>query len=252
MAFDEYYRAPITQSEYYNLDGKTPRATILPFFGFQLRTTISHTTETYGGNTYVTKVGTDTYKVSQSPTGLYSRGHYYKELRRDPNVLTDPKLETQVQDWLKKNKFNDIWMTPYISPNLEDFHHVNGEGPKNALFNVLALLCALVGIGLTAALFLMGDLVRSLPSDTMDFSTLQLSVLPAVGGVGLAIFMLVKKYQHNKAARALPLSQTSQKYQDALRKRYYKGLVLLFGQELGTKMQEFIVRRDQFNNRKRK
>lgn len=249
MAFEEYYRAPITQREYYDFDGKTPRATILPFFGYKLRTDSKHTTETYGGNTYITKVGADTYKVSQSPTGIYGRSHYYKELRRDPNVLTDPNLENQVQSWLKKNKYNDIWMTPYISPDLEDFHHVNGEGPKNSLFNIFAAILALAGIALAIAMFLMGDLIRSFLPNAIDFLSLQLSVLPAAGGIGLAVVMLVMKYQHNKAYRALPLSQTPQKYQDALRQRYYKGLVLLFGQELGTNMRDFIIRRDQFNSR---
>ena len=116
---------------------------------------------------------------------------------------------------------------------------------------MLALLSALVGIGLTVFMILTSDLVRSFPSETMDLSSLRLAVLPAIVGIALAIYLLIRKYRHNKAYRAMPLSQTSQKYQDALRKRYYKGLVLLFGQELGTAMQEFIIRRDNANTRRK-
>jgi hypothetical protein len=204
--------------------------------------------ETYGGNTYVSKVGADTYKVSKSPTGLYGRSYYYKELVRDPNVLTDPNLENQVQSWMRRNNYNDIWTTPYISPDLEDFHQVNGEGPKNSLFNVLALLAAIAGIGLMIAMFPIMNWLRSLLPEVIYLPP-QLPVMPAVGGVGLAVALLILKYQHNKKYRNLPLSQMSQKYQDALRARYYKGLCLLFGQELGTAMRDFIIWREQFNNR---
>lgn len=241
MRFENSYRAKIDDREYYDFEGKTPRATILPFFGFKMKIVSESHTYDYGGNTYVTKVATDTYKVSKSSTRFGTKTTYYKEFYRDLSEFSDPDLETQFQSWMKQNNIKDIWATPYICPNLEEFHKINGEGPKNGIYNALtvfAILLATAGCLITAIMCLMGNMAVGLP------------LLLTFCGLGLASFMIVLKLRHNKTYRELPLDQTDKKYQDALRARYYKGLTLLLGNDLGNAMRDFIIQREQLNIKK--
>lgn len=246
MFFDDSYKKYVTQSECYDqkLSNKKPRTTILPFFGFALRGISQSSISTYGGNVYVTQETADTYKVTKSATGIYNRTKHYLEFYRETPVFTDYELESKVQKWLKDNKFNDIWQTPYICPTLADYHEVYGEHPKKKLLNRLALLSIILGAVLTGLLFINSDMVASLLPEFLSFLVREIAITPLSGGVLLAILLLIYKSMKNKEYRAVPLHMTDIKYQENLRSRYYSGMVNLFGKEIGTQMQKLSSERE--------
>jgi len=246
MAFDDSYKKYATESEYYDqtLSKKKPRTTILPFFGFAIRVISQSSISTYGGNLWVTQETADTYKVTKSATGIYNRTKYYWEFYREMPVFTDYELESKVQKWLKDNKFNDIWQTPYICPTLTDFHEVFGEHPKKKLFNWLALLSIILGAMLTGLLFINSDMIASLLPEVLSVLVHEIAITPLSGGVMLAILLLFYKSIKNKKYRAVPFHMTDSKYQENLRSRYYSEMIKLFGTEIGTQMQQLSSERE--------
>ena len=242
MAFNDEYSKPVSREATARLNQSS---TILPFFGFELQSDTQTSIDTYGGNTYVSKVGTDTYKVSKSDIGFYNRTqHFLKWCRKQP-ILTDFELETEIQGWMKKNQFNDIWTTPYISPTADDYHRKNGYGPKNQVFLGAIIAILIVGTILSVMAAIAGVLLFSFVPEILQVFIPILALSPFASGVEIAIILLILKFFYNKKHRARPLSSRDQKYQDALRKQYYKGLVNVFGEELGNKMKNFSIQREQ-------
>ena len=246
MSFSDEYSVSITESEYKAL-GNDPevRSTILPFFGFTLRTDTQSRVDTYGGNIYATQTGADSFRLDRSPTGVYNRFSYSKVFRREQSALTDRDLETKVQAWLKANGFDDIWNTPYICPTAEAFHRLYGDGPSSALYTFLAAFFGIVGLLLTLVLALNHAWLASLLPESMSFLTMQITLSPLTDGLFLAVLLLFFRHQHNKKHRARPLAERNAAYQKALRARYYKGMAKLFGKELGEAMKQFSIRREE-------
>ena len=246
MAFDDSYKKYATESEYYDqtLSKKKPRTTILPFFGFAARVISESSISTYGGNLWVTQETANTYKVTKSATGIYNRTKYYWEFYRETPVFTDYELESKVQKWLKDNKYNDIWLTPYICPTLADFHEKYGEHPKKKLFNCLALFSVILGAILTGLLFINSDMIASLLPEFLSMLVHEIAIAPLSGGVLLSILLLIYNSKLNKKFRAVPLHMTDSKYQENLRSRYYSGMINLFGKEIGTQMQQLSMERE--------
>ena len=242
MAFNDEYSKPVPREATERLNQSS---TILPFFGFELKADSQTSVDTYGGNTYVSKVGADTYKVSKSDIGFYNRTKYFLKWCRKQPTLTDFELETEFQEWLKKNQFNDIWTTPYVSPTADDYHRKNGYGPKNRVFLGAIIGVLIAGVILSVIAAIAGVLLFStLPEFLQGFIPI-LALAPFSSGVEIAIILLILKFFYNKKHRAQPLSSRDQKYQDELRDKYYKGLVNVFGEELGNKMKNLSIQREQ-------
>ena len=242
MAFDDSYRRVISDSEY--IRDRDPRRTILPFFGFKLEKEVESSLSTYGGNTYVTQVSNNTFEVSKSDKGLYIKNKHYEKFCRAKPVFTDYELEYKVQQWLKKNGIQDIWASPYISPSVEDFHQVNGWGPLNSLFNILAIATLVIGILLSIVIAIFAGPILSILPEFMQDLKMQLIVTPFSGCVPAAFLLLIVKFLHNRSYRQRPLADRKQKYQDEIRARYYKGMVLLFGEEIGQGMKALSIARE--------
>lgn len=242
MAFDDVYSRKTTEEEHRS--GGNARATILPFFGFELGKRSSSRVDTYGGNIYVTQETANTYSVSKSATGLYNRYSYYLEWKRNKSAVTDHNLETKVQQWMKKNNYTDIWTTPYICPTLEDFHRMNGEGPKNKLFNVAIIVIIAISILLSIALGVVGICMSAMLPPAIGTYMPVIALAPLFDVPLLVALVGVLKYVHNRKHRNRPLKDRSQKYQDELRARYYKGMVLAFGQEIGEGMKALSMERE--------
>lgn len=242
MAFENEYKRGATATERVEDHNKK---TILPFFGFELVAHSESSLETYGGNTYVTQVGTDTYKVSTSDKHLYTRTKHYLKWRRKTPVFTDYELESKVQKWLKENKFNDIWTTPYIAPTPEEYHQMNGYGPKDKAFRMGALGIFLLGVILTAALAVFGGPLFAALPEFLQGLKLQICAMPFMDCAFIALVLLYFKHQHNKKHRAKPMKEMSQHYQDEIRKQYYAFLVHMFGEDIGTGMKNLSIQREE-------
>lgn len=218
--------------------------TILPFFGYYARLNTVSYTDSYGGNYYVTEQGANTYKVTKSATHYYNRFEHYAEYTRSSGyAYYEPRLdeleEKFYQEYIVKRGV-DVWYSPYISPTLEDYHKRCAE-PKNAkLLAALGALCIPLAIASVVVIGIMlMDVIESIIPDFLPITSTHISTVPFVTLMGIGVLSLVKRSQSIKKLRAIPLENMSQEYQDALRKRYYKGMVSVYGKELGDILQQY-------------
>ena len=241
MAFEDRYSVGVTQDQAYSLD---PKTSILAFFGYKLKKDSDSTLSTYGGNTIVTQVSSDTYKVDKTPSGIYYKTSYKKVWERTQGAYVDYALEAKMQKWLKDNGFDDIFVTPYVAPSVEEYHQCNGHGPKSKFFGTLALIIVLIcAVATTLLAINIDQIVSALPEFFADLKV-QIAMAPMVVGVPTAIVFLVIRAIHNKIARNNPLSERSKNYQEKMQKAYFESMVNLFGKELGEEMQAFVLAKE--------
>lgn len=243
MAFDNVYSTTTTESEYRRFD-KENRVTILPFFGFKPKTRTESKISTYGGNTYVTQVTRDTYKLEKSATGIYNRYTYYKEFVRDYDDVSDFELETKVQRWLKQNKYDNIWTTPYIASTTEIYHNLYGHGSASGFLGFVIIALIVIGALASAVLGIFSGSIFALLPEFLSQFKFQVCAAPFVTLSQLAVIIFIIRLIYNKVQRGKPLKNRSQKYKDKMRAAYHKFLIAYFGEEIGKDMAALAEKRE--------